>query len=97
MFTVKYQSFQPCAQQPSEGPTHYDRVEQIQGPFELVSQEMKDGYIVVYAHRDACAPGVMFGPFVEPDTNSLAPVSSAPRPTVWVMNDHGATVAKYDL
>lgn len=93
MFTVKYQSFQPCAMQQEGAPTFYDKLEQVHGPFEFVSQEMIEGMIVVYAHREGGAPGMTFGPFQPPETIGEKP----PRPTVWVMNASGATVAKYDL
>lgn len=89
MFTIKYRLFQPAAEQPQEGPTHYDQCEQIHGPFSLVSQEMDDGYTVIYAHRGD-DPGMTFGPCKEYE-------SGKPRPILWVMNESGATVATYHL
>lgn len=94
MFTVKYRRFQPCSQQPIDGPTFYDKVESIAGPFEHISQEYVDGLAVVYAHREGGAPGMTYGP-VQADQGP--PGTNAPRPTLWVMNDSGATVATYDL
>lgn len=92
MFTVKYQTYQMAAAQQTGSPIHYDRCEQIHGPFGLVSQEMKDGYTVVYAHRGD-EPGMTFGPILDPDVAG----HEMPRPTLWVMNESGATVATYRL
>lgn len=94
-YTVKYRCYNPCATQPQEGPTHYDQNEQIHGPFTFVSQEMQDGLMVVHAHRGEEAIGMMFGPHRIGDL--AAGQEPPPRPSVWVMNESGATVAKYDL
>jgi hypothetical protein len=51
---------------------------------------MDQGYTVVHAHRDEFAPGYTFGPVKHGE-------AGMPRPAVWVMNEHGSTVAKYDL
>lgn len=93
MFTIKYRTFQPCACQQEGAPTSYDEVEQIHGPFELICQSVEDGYKVVHAHRSEESPGTTFGPWLPPETAE----DHMPRPTIWVMNDRGATVAKYDL
>lgn len=95
MFTIKYRSYVLSATQNADmtAPRCFDQVEQIHGPFQLVSQEMDDGYTVVYAHRHESELGYTFGPINGPDEGPETP----PRPTVWVMNDHGATVARYDL
>lgn len=94
MFTIKYRTFTPSATQCADpgSPTYYDQNEQLHGPFDLVSQEMQDGLIVIYAHNGD-DPGTTFGPFRPPETANEEP----PRPTLWVMNEAGATVAKYDL
>jgi hypothetical protein len=91
MFTIKYRFYNLAAQQPTEGPQFYDQCESCHGPFEVVSQERSDGYIVVHGIDPAGQP-MTFGPYNPPDQ-----VASAPRPIVWVMNEAGATVAKYDL
>jgi hypothetical protein len=92
MFTIKYRSYTLSAKQSSDGP-FYDEHELIDGPFAMISKEMDDGYPVVYAHRDHNAPGTAFGPVQIPETAG----QRQPRPTLWVMNESGATVAKYDL
>jgi hypothetical protein len=91
MFTVKYRTYNPCPKQPADCTSRqYDEVEMIQGPFAFVSKEMEDGYTVVYAHRDDTAPGYTFGPIFSDE-------AGRPRPALWVMNEQGATIAKYDL
>ena len=98
MFTIKYRSYSPSDVQQGGGFPCYDQNEQLHGPFDLISQEMVQGRLVVYAHRGA-EPGMSFGPWVgaEIPAPSDTPQSAAPRPTLWVMNESGATVAKYDL
>lgn len=93
MFTIKYRSYRRAMSQPAEGPTHFDACEQLHGPFTLISQEMEDGDLVVYAHNGD-DPGMTFGPHKSLDQMAG---ESTPRPTLWVMNDRGATVARYDL
>lgn len=90
MFTIKYRTLHPSDSQQTEGPTHYDSCEQLHGPFTFVSQERESGYPVVYAHNGD-APGMTFGPIKTAGSNESM------RPTLWVMNEAGATVAKYDL
>lgn len=98
MFTIKFRTYspartQPARTQPSEGPAFYDENEQIHGPFELVSKEQdEDGYTVVHCHRGT-DPAVTFSD----DHKDEAAGSKRPRPIVWVMNEQGATIAKYDL
>lgn len=93
MFTLKYRSYSLAKVQPpadcTSGP-FYDEHELIDGPFAMISKEMDDGYIVIHAHRDHNSPGMTFGPV-------KADEAGKPRPTLWVMNEQGATVAKYDL
>lgn len=94
MFTIKYRTLELAPQQPSDGPSNYTFHEQIHGPFHMVSQEVdSDGHTVVHAHRDDCSPGMMFGPWAPAETAG----SPRPGPTLWVMNEQGATIAKYDL
>lgn len=100
-FTIKYRRYNPSAQQP--GPDvvaprfFYDAQETIDGPFAFVSQEMVDGYVVVYAHRSYDeTPGMTYGPCKSGGDRGTIE-GDAPRPTLWVMNEAGATVAKYDL
>jgi hypothetical protein len=96
MFTIKYQTFSLSPTQPADAPgSFYDRSEQIHGPFAMVSQEYKEGYSVVYCHRTEDALGMTFGPFIPPEQGDGG--SRHPRPTLWVMNEQGATIAKYDL
>lgn len=90
MFTVKYRSYSMAPAQCTEGPTNYDENEQLHGPFTLISREQDlNGYAVIYAHNGD-DPGMVFGPI-------QADEAGKPRPILWVMNDAGATVAKYDL
>lgn len=95
MFTIKYLSYRPSATQSDQGPTNYDRCEQLHGPFALVSQEMDDGHVVVYAHRSEDAPGMTFGPNKGPDETGGE--NRPPHSSLWVMNERGATVASYVL
>ncbi len=100
MFTIKYQTYNPSSAQQSLGkpglndPINYDRCEQLHGPFSLVSQEMEDGYVVVYAHRGD-DPGMTFGP--ERMADRVAGEPQPPRSTLYVMNENGATIATYHL
>lgn len=93
MFTLKYRSFEMDAKQDSCGPTHWVQKEQLHGPFPFVSQEWANGLPVVYAHRDDGNLGMTFGPVLTPDSLGVDP----PRPVLFVMNENGATVSKYDL
>lgn len=97
MFTIKYCAFNPSATQcvDQDSPVFYDRVEQLSGPYDHISQEYVDGYMVVYAHRDGGGLGMTYGPIKAPDVEPGK--QPAPRPTLYVMNESGATVAKYDL
>jgi hypothetical protein len=95
MFTIKYRSYTLNTKRSNcgEGPI-YDEHELIDGPFTMISKEFnEEGYPVVYAHREHNAPGMTYGAFNVPDVAG----QPNPRPMLWVMNDHGATVAKYDL
>lgn len=95
MFTIKYRTFapvEPLQQDLRAGapPRAFQPSEQLHGPFLFVSQEHENGYVTVHCHSDDAGPGFSFGPCTDLP-------SDCPRPTVWVMNEHGATVAKYDL
>lgn len=116
MFTIKYRTYVRANQSPAP----YDdwvAHEQIHTGFDMVSQEIENGNMVVHAHRGG-DPGMMFGPWLPPEpspeaiaefekqsnlagqglANAPGPLmQSAPRPSLWVMNEQGATVAKYDL
>lgn len=92
MFTIKYHFYVLAAAQSSDGP-FYDECESCHGPFEVVSQEREDGYIVVHG-IDCSGLPMTFGPVKSQDQVAGKP---EPRPVVWVMNEHGATIAKYDL
>ena len=92
-FTVKYQRYVPAAAQPADGPVFYSPIQSIDGPFTSIHQEYKDGLLVVYAHRGD-ELGMTYGPVFGTDA---PPERQPPRPTLWVMNDQGQTVAKYDL
>jgi hypothetical protein len=93
MFTVKYRTYTLSPKQDGNGP-YYDENEQIHGPFELVSKEQDDnGYTVVHAHRDQCQPGITFSEFQRDEVAG----AKRPRSVLWVMNEQGATIAKYDL
>lgn len=92
MFTIKYRSHVPADTQQAGVPIAYDTVEQLSGPYHLISQEVEKGSIVVYAHDIHGNSQCTFGPHVWSET-----LSGPPRPTLWVMNENGATVARYDL
>jgi hypothetical protein len=96
MFTVKYRTYNLAKQQPVDGPRHYDEVELIYGPFEMVSKEHdEDGYPVVYAHRAGGAEGLTLKHCDHGD--QVAGQLPPPRAMCWVMNEQGATIAKYGL
>ncbi len=93
MFTIKYRRYNLAAKQCTEASTpFFDPVETIDGPFAQINQEYESGYMVVYAHRSDGELGMSYGP-----NNGIDGPQSPPRPTLWIMNEHGATVAKYDL
>lgn len=93
MFTIKYRQFQIASEQPCEGPTNYDAVESLHGPYADVFQNFDDGGMVVYAHDEHGDCKMTFGPCCGSDVVADMP----PRPTLWVMNPTGATVATYRL
>lgn len=103
MFTIKYRYFMP-ATEPGEGvtqarviPGSWIEHEQVWGPFEFVTKEADvHGNPMIYGHYQP-APGTSGG---LPMT--FGPIQGAgdgepSRPTAWVMNEQGATIAKYDL
>lgn len=95
MFTIKYRYYTLTPQPQGVTFICYDENESLHGPYEVVSKGMENGYPTVHCIP---APGELpmtFGPFVAP---SDAPDPERhPRPTIWVMNDQGATISKYDL
>lgn len=98
MFTVKFRTYNlaPTQSADPKAPRCYDEVELIYGTFELVSKEQDgDGNTVVYAHRPGGAEGLTLKhcDHIQQVAGQLPP----PRSTCWVMNEQGATVAKYDL
>lgn len=90
MFTIKYRSYQPASKQPCDGYVDYTSREEVTGPYSHVTQDVdeNDQLIINAANGDI---RIMFGPWLPPEGDRT------PRPTVWVMNESGATVAKYDL
>ena len=90
MFTVKYRQFTLAPAQQADAPMMYSQVESIDGPFDRISQEHTIHGMVVYAYRGDGELHMTYGP-------CLNGREDPPRPTVWVMNEMGATVAKYDL
>lgn len=104
MFTIKYRTFERAHQQNAAAgsPTYYDEHEQIHGPFALISKETdENGYPVVHAHRSENEPGMTFTHSrirdLEDQQVAGQPEPPAPLSTLWVMNEQGATIAKYDL
>lgn len=95
MFTIKYRCYDRAPAQPAEGPTNYNENEQLHGPFDVISKEQdEDGYTLVHGHYPGeLSPCMTFGPFKPPETAG----EYHPRPTLWVMNESGATVARYDI
>lgn len=95
-FTVKYRSFEAAV------PSRYDPlaqrpipVEQLHGPYAMVCQGHEGGDVAVYCHDEHGDCRITFGPWLPPERTELG--DPIPRPTVYVMNAAGATVAKYDL
>lgn len=97
MFTIKYRTYNPAP--PVDGMINsgWLQHEQIWGPFEFVTQEAADdGKSIIYGHYKAI-PGetgglpMTFGPIGDDWPQNQ------PRPMLWVMNEQGATIAKYDL
>jgi hypothetical protein len=94
MFTIKYRFYTLAAAQSVDGP-FYDQCESCHGPFEVVSQERdQNGSIVVHG-IDPNGQPMTFGPARAEESAVLH--NPSPRPVIWVMNDHGATIARYDL
>lgn len=96
MFTVKYRTYNLAPKQPAEGPRNYDEVEMIYGPFELILKEQdEDGYTVIHAHRAGGGDPLTVKHCDHGD--QVAGQLPPPRSTAWIMNEQGATIAKYDL
>jgi len=82
MFTVKYRFFE------QDKSNRFKPAERLDGPFNSVSQTLEDGLCVVRAeHKDDTS--MTYGPFFAEE--------HWPRPVVYVMNERGSTIAKYDL
>lgn len=104
MFTIKYRYFEPgslVAPKPGSdchapGRPTYTEAERIDGPYVSVSQRWENGYAIVTADRGDVSPGMTYGPIIN-SGDEVEPNMPYPRPTLWVMNDRGATIAKYDL
>jgi hypothetical protein len=94
MFTIKYRFYALSPLQSPEGP-FYDQCESCHGPFETVSQERDANNCIVVHGIDPAGQPMTFGA-VARDEQRVAG-QPPPRPVVWVMNDAGATIAKYDL
>lgn len=94
-FTIKYRSWGLAVAQDPEHYPVYSQTELISGPWDLVSQEVEGGCVVVHAHAHAekADSRMTYGPWLPPEGDGPA----SPRPIVWVMNESGATVARYDL
>lgn len=92
MFTIKYRSWEVCDRQPTPAPASpcYSQLERLDGPFAAVSTRYENGLLAVSCDRNDMTPGMTYGP-VQPTEGNV------PRPTLWVMNEQGATIAKYDL
>lgn len=93
MFTIKFRTYALAPIQCEGAPLCYDENEQLHGPFDFVSKERdEDGCSIVHCHRGT-------GPAISFKDTGLDEVAGAkrPRPTLWVMNEHGATVATYLL
>lgn len=97
MFTVKYRQWNPAPDTAQNAiPGSWVSTEQLWGPFEFVSAENRDngleiyGYYKGYHNGDERGLPMTFGPFINQQEGQ-------PRPTLWVMNEAGATVAKYEL
>lgn len=93
MFTVKFRHYELSDQQPPKDcvapKKFYDECEYVSGPYQTVQKRMDDGWQIVTAY-DGANPGYTWGPFKDLDEGQ-------PRPTIWVMNDQGSTIAKYEL
>ena len=93
MFTIKYRYYQLSDQQPPEdclAPTKFwQEHEQLHGPYIGINKIMVNGYQMVECF-DYTNPPNTFGPYDHLEEGQ-------PRPVIWVMNEQGATIAKYDL
>lgn len=74
----------------------FSECDRIDGPYGSVSSRYEGGYLTIFATRGDFNPGMTYGPVLSPEPRAGDP-PSAPRPTLWVMNESGATIAKYDL
>lgn len=97
MFTIKYRYYVAAKEQPADGPAFFDECESIHGPFEVISQYRENGYIVVTGQVGPDSLPMTFGPEKGTDPPTAGSPPRSPRPTLWVMNEQGATIAKYDL
>lgn len=95
MFTIKYRFYTLAQPVAGETANFYDECESCHGPFEVISQGRENGYITVSGIPTPGNLPMTFGPFVPP-LDAPDP-SRHPRPTIWVMNEGGATIARYDL
>jgi hypothetical protein len=97
MFTIKYRTWNPAPEDSETAiPGSWVKTEQLWGPFEFVSSETRANGLEVYGYYKGYHDGdqrglpMTFGPFCD------AP-KEQPHPVLWVMNESGATVAKYEL
>jgi hypothetical protein len=96
MFTTKYRYYEPAPAPADCTSGGFTPCERIDGPYAAVSARYEGGYQTVYCDLGDQAPGMTFGPVLTGDTDNEAP-RNFPRPTLWVMNAQGATVATYHL
>lgn len=93
-FTIKQSMFAVRDPLPGHVLGSIEPIDTIAGPFSYVSVRLEDGCQVVTGHYASGEPGWTFGPFGGPEPDCGLEI---PRPTIWVMNEAGATVAKYTL
>lgn len=97
MFTIKYRAWNAVEVAGQTAPSYVEN-EQVWGPFEFVSKESTpDGLPVVYCHYSGSHQSLpmTFGAIPYPELEQQK--NFHPRPTLWVMNENGATISKYEL
>lgn len=100
MFTTKYRYYEPAPTPPDCISGGFTPCERIDGPYGSVSARWEGGRQIVYCDCGEANPGMTFGPINNDEPCTIAEAEKQrnfPRPTLWVMNAQGSTIATYHL
>lgn len=92
-FTLKYRYWALSPAQESDNFPNYMELEALSGPWDYVFKDMELGLPLIRAHNEGGSGSATYGPFLREELDR----PGSPHPVVWVMNESGATVAKYEL